>query len=1055
MYIADLHIHSRYSRATSRDLTPERLELGARQKGIRLLGTGDFTHPAWRKELWKKLIPAEDGLYRLREEDVLEKGVESEENRTRFVVTGEISSIYKQEGKTRKVHSLILLPGLDAADQLAAKLEEIGNIHSDGRPILGLSCHDLLEIMLDICPEGIFVPAHIWTPHFSMFGACSGFGSVEECFGDLSPYIHAVETGLSSDPPMNWQLSSLDRFQLISNSDAHSPAKLGREANLLRGPLSYEGLKKALETGEGLEGTIEFFPEEGKYHYDGHRKCHICLEPEEAVKYGGICPVCGKKLTMGVSHRILELADRPQGYLPENRKAFESLVPLAEVIAASTGRSAASKKVQEEYFRMVRTLGNEFFILRELPLEEIRNQAGSRIAEGIRRLREGQVKRIPGFDGEYGTIQLFDADELANMEGQMSFGGLFDAKADAVREEKTKTETSPDRAKEAETLEPSGDFAAQPQEDTSMAGAAREENASDKTADFLSRLNPEQRLAAEQAARFMAVIAGPGTGKTGTLAARIRCLIEKRKVKASEITAVTFTNQAAKELRERLKREMPHRRAASLVQAGTFHSLCLKLLQKAGKNISLADEETKLFLAESILKEQDAKLSPSAFLSMVSREKLHRAMEEEQKQADIYEKNPEFEAACAAYGKRMEEEGLWDFDDLLIETKRLLDCSEDQDAGLCRQFRYLLVDEFQDIDALQYQLICQWNRNGRELFVIGDPDQSIYGFRGADPACFSRMLLDFPQTEVIRLKENYRSTSEILSASAELIGHNPGGDRSLHAAKGAGLPVRIVEASGKQGEGIFAAREINRMIGGIDMLDAQEKGYQDTAGGRSFSEIAVLVRTNRQAEAMEEYLKTEGIPYVVRGRGTFLEAQTVREALAYFRKSGEAEGLRRKKPAVLLQSWMQEKGLAGDEPLQKLWNMAVCYKTMDAFLNMLELGEEGDLCRSGTRHYTADAVSLMTLHASKGLEFSAVIIPWVNRYSIPMESRKEEALQSLEEERRLLYVGMTRAKEELILVTSGEPSAFLSEISGKAAVRDTALTAPKAVARQMSLFDFI
>ena len=221
------------------------------------------------------------------------------------------------------------------------------------------------------------------------------------------------------------------------------------------------------------------------------------------------------------------------------------------------------------------------------------------------------------------------------------------------------------------------------------------------------------------------------------------------------------------------------------------------------------------------------------------------------------------------------------------------------------------------------------------------------------------------------------------------------------------------------------------MIGGIDMLDAQEKGYEDTAGGRSFSEIAVLVRTNRQAEAMEEYLKTEGIPYVVRGRGTFLEAQTVREALAYFRKSGEAEGLRKKSLPCFLQSWMQEKGLAGDEPLQKLWNMAVCYKTMDAFLNMLELGEEGDLCRSGTRHYTADAVSLMTLHASKGLEFPAVIIPWVNRYSIPMESRKEEALQSLEEERRLLYVGMTRAKEELILVTSGSRRCFFRKFPGK------------------------
>ena len=282
MYIADLHIHSRYSRATSRDLTPEQLDFQARKKGIRLLGTGDFTHPAWREELKEKLIPAEDGLYRLREDCVLSPEARGEEERTRFVVSGEISSIYKQDRKVRKVHSLILLPGLEEAEKLSARLEAIGNIHSDGRPILGLSCHDLLEIMLETCPEGMFIPAHIWTPHFSMFGALSGFERAEECFGELTPYIHAVETGLSSDPPMNWQLSALDRFQLISNSDAHSPAKLGREANLLSGDLSYYGLKQAVETGEGLDGTIEFFPEEGKYHFDGHRKCHICLSPAEA-----------------------------------------------------------------------------------------------------------------------------------------------------------------------------------------------------------------------------------------------------------------------------------------------------------------------------------------------------------------------------------------------------------------------------------------------------------------------------------------------------------------------------------------------------------------------------------------------------------------------------------------------------------------------------------------------------------------------------------------------------------------------------------------------------
>ena len=427
MYIADLHIHSRYSRATSRDLTPENLDFQARRKGIRVLGTGDFTHPAWRQELKEKLVLEEDGLYRLKTEYVRDPEKGAEEDRTRFVITGEISSIYKQDGKVRKVHSLLILPGLEEAERLSAKLETIGNIHSDGRPILGLSCHDLLEIMLDICPEGIFVPAHIWTPHFSMFGAFSGFDRVEDCFGELTPYIHAVETGLSSDPPMNWRLSALDRFQLISNSDAHSPAKLGREANLLSGSLSYEGMKKAIETGEGLAGTIEFFPEEGKYHFDGHRKCHICMSPAEADRNDGICPVCKRKMTIGVSHRIDQLADREEGFVLSDGKPFESLVPLPEVIAASTGRSAAGKRVQEEYQSMLDKLGTEFAILREVPIEDIRCHSGYLIAEGIRRLREGRVTRLPGFDGEYGIIRLFEPDEIQNPEGQMNLSGILEA----------------------------------------------------------------------------------------------------------------------------------------------------------------------------------------------------------------------------------------------------------------------------------------------------------------------------------------------------------------------------------------------------------------------------------------------------------------------------------------------------------------------------------------------------------------------------------------------------------------------------------------------------
>ena len=406
--IADLHIHSRFSMATSKEGTPENLDFWARKKGISLIGTGDFTHPVWREELKERLVSEGNGLYRLRDAYVKEESRKFPGEGTRFVVSGEISSIYKKNGKTRKVHNVILLPSLEAADAMAQRLEKIGNIHSDGRPILGLDSHDLLEMMLDVGPEGILIPAHIWTPHFSVLGAKSGFDSVEECFEELAPYIHALETGLSSDPAMNWRISKLDRYQLVSNSDAHSPSKLGREANLLDIDCSYEGLYRAIQTGEGLEGTVEFFPEEGKYHFDGHRKCGVSLSPVEAERLGGICPVCGKKLTMGVDHRVEQLADRAEGFVKKDGKKYESLVPLPEVISACMGYSTASKKVQGCFEQMIQTLGTEFDILRNVPSEDIKSCAGERIAEGIENVRTGNVKRIPGYDGEYGKIELFD-----------------------------------------------------------------------------------------------------------------------------------------------------------------------------------------------------------------------------------------------------------------------------------------------------------------------------------------------------------------------------------------------------------------------------------------------------------------------------------------------------------------------------------------------------------------------------------------------------------------------------------------------------------------------
>lgn len=402
--IADLHIHSRYSMATSKDGTPENLDLWARKKGISILGTGDFTHKKWREELKESLVSTGDGFYKLKDERIAPEAFCMGESTVRFVVSGEISCIYKKNGKTRKAHHVIVLPGFEAAERFASGLEKIGNIHSDGRPILGLDSRDLLEMMLDIAPEGIFIPAHIWTPHFSVLGEKSGFDSIEECFEDLTPYIHALETGLSSDPPMNWRVSALDRYQLVSNSDAHSPSKLGREANLLDTDLSYAGLYNAIQKGEGLLGTVEFFPEEGKYHYDGHRKCGVCLSPEEAEACDGICPVCGKKLTMGVGHRIEQLADRKAGYVKERAKKFESLVPLPEVISSCMGYGTASKKVQSCYEEMLKKLGAEFEILRQVPVEDIAVSFGEDIAGAIGKIRAGEVKKTAGYDGEYGKI---------------------------------------------------------------------------------------------------------------------------------------------------------------------------------------------------------------------------------------------------------------------------------------------------------------------------------------------------------------------------------------------------------------------------------------------------------------------------------------------------------------------------------------------------------------------------------------------------------------------------------------------------------------------------
>jgi len=404
-FIADLHIHSRYSRATSQDLTPEELWRWGQLKGIRVLGTGDCTHPGWLSELEAKLLPAENGLLALREpaQAVLPASCRAEVS---FLLSGEISCIYRKGGRSRKVHCLIHLPDFAAAHRLNAALARIGNLASDGRPILKLDARDLLQMVLEASPQAMLIPAHAWTPHFSIFGAATAFNSLEECFEDLAPEVHAIETGLSSDPAMNWRLSALDGVTLVSNSDAHSACKLGREATVFDSELSYRGICSAIATGRGVAGTIEFFPEQGKYHADGHRACARRLSRAETLASGHRCPDCGGKVTVGVLHRVEELADRPAGARPGGAPPFTSVIPLLDLIGGALGVGTQAKRAQHLYFELLEKIGNEFHVLLTAPIGEISSVSGERLARGIADMRLGEVEIDPGYDGKFGRVSV-------------------------------------------------------------------------------------------------------------------------------------------------------------------------------------------------------------------------------------------------------------------------------------------------------------------------------------------------------------------------------------------------------------------------------------------------------------------------------------------------------------------------------------------------------------------------------------------------------------------------------------------------------------------------
>lgn len=942
-FVADLHIHSKYSRATSRDCDLENLAWWAARKGISVIGTGDFTHPAWFEEIQNKLVPAEPGLFRLLpelEKDVLARLPPSCRREVRFLLSVEISTIYKRDDRTRKVHHLIYMPDLDSAEKFNSTLDAIGNIKSDGRPILGLDSRHLLEITLQ--NNGYLVPAHVWTPWFAVLGSQSGFDAIDDCYVDLASHIFAVETGLSSDPEMNWRVSSLDRFQLVSNSDAHSPPALGREATVLNCDMDYFAIKRALETGDGLIGTLEFFPEEGKYHLDGHRKCGVVWEPPETQRRHGICEVCGKPVTVGVSHRVEVLADRAPGQRRPNSMEFTSLVALPEIMSEVLGVGPKSKRVTREVTQLSERLGPELDILRYIPLDDIGANASPLVVEAIDRLRQGRVFREGGYDGEYGVIRMFEPGEI---ERRRVHEVLFDVpvaeRAAPIKEQLALMDVPVSIADDNMTID---------------------------------GLNEAQQTAVSTVEGPLLIVAGPGTGKTRVLTERFAHLINDRNVNASSCLAITFTRRAADELRERLHALSPTARAANVT---TFHGLGLQILRDHFADAGLTDD----FRVANAFEEVDKTVSPRSVV---------------------------------------------DFDDLIELPVFVLGTDATKAEMWSKRFSHIAVDEYQDVDEKQYQLLRLLTAAHENICVVGDPDQAIYSFRGADVRFFLRFEQDFPQAKSVVLTENYRSSAVIIEGATSTVAPSslvP--ERELKARvrnRTAAHSITVHEAASDLDEAGFVTRTIEQLIGGTSLYSFDSGRADLTDLHLSFSDIAVLYRTDAQAKALQDAFHHAGIPAQKRSHNRLIDHAGVVGFAGYLTKH-TCDDFRK-----CLTHYAEDNPSVDTDDLADLLEplLQKC-RNVPEFLNELALGAEID-----TWDPRADRVSLLTLHASKGLEFPIVFVVGVNDGVLPLRFGNKV---KIDEERRLLFVGMTRAQSHLFVSHARNrankpamPSPFLSDM---------------------------
>lgn len=1114
-FIADLHIHSYLSRATSKQLNLPNLNKWAQLKGLQLIGTGDFTHPKWLGELKEMLVPAEEGLFRLKDEY---KGQPEQEvypsckADVRFMLSVEISSIYKRNGQVRKVHNVVFMPHLAAAEKFQTALERIGNIRSDGRPILGLDSRDLLEIVLETDPQGYLIPAHIWTPWFSVLGSKSGFDTIDECYDDLIDHIFAVETGLSSDPPMNWQLSQLDRFALVSNSDAHSPPNLAREANLFDTDLSYPALFEALKTKDPNKflGTIEFHAEEGKYHLDGHRKCNVRLNPAETQLNNGLCPVCGKKVTIGVLNRVFALADRKPGYRPSTAAPFRSLVPLAEIIAEVQGFGPKSKNVQEIFHKMLSKYGSELKIIEKIPLKEIEKFGHSLLVEAIRRVRAGELHVEAGYDGEYGTVKLFQPEERERFLAQL----VFLPQSIPSPKKKAKKTAPANRIKD----EPAINYKPIPTK------KQKAEPASPPTpVDSYALLNDSQQQAMKHTNGPVLIIAGPGTGKTRTLTYRISHLVQQKNIAPDSILAITFTRHAAREMLERLKTLL----GETLIQQMTictFHALGNLILQREievlGKKpeFTIFTENDRLEVLRSLkLNLSEKHLRQLAENISGAKNKLIPAVREKQQQDFLFEN--EFWSVYAKYETALQRLNAIDYDDLILLPCLLFKQFPDVRKAYRKKFQWISVDEYQDINYAQFQFLRLLLDSRQNLCAIGDPNQAIYSFRGADIRYFNKFSSDFKNAKIIRLGQNYRSTSQILDASTQVITVNP----QMHSSElwseiHSQTQVEIVEVATEKAEAEYVVHQIEQQVGGTGFfsLDSNRvSGNDEDDAQQTFSDFAVLYRLRAQCSALEEAFLRSGMPYQTMGDTPFFEKKPIKILLSYLkilhnphanldflrilntppRGLGEKaisalvdyceknqfsiyEGIENQALItrlnlsahqamqkffkqirelqfeaekntvfmllqILLDDFGLRKHLGESKENERLWEILLNYAKsydcrLEKFVNDILLLNETD-----SFDPRAERITLMSLHASKGLEFPVVFIVGCEDDLLPYRQRGGQSVENLEaalqEERRLLYVGMTRAQKRLFLLHSRNrflfgkrekcsPSPFLSDI---------------------------